>query len=207
MLKNKTSEILLDLNQNKADSDWVRIMSIPKTSSIPGKYFKEEFIIVLEGVLHLGNKNKQIILFFSEGDVINQQVSDLNITNKLELICDTDVKLAFVYREYFLNFATNKPSYLEWLLEMSLSNNLNLYNEIMKHDYSTEDRLMYSLRYLSKKLNISCEDGFCKLPPFINKVNLSKYSNLSRKYLDIMLDSLVQQNLIRIESKSIYVKV
>ncbi len=206
MEKNETAGIIKDLKRNQADSTWVRQMDLVKNTLISGKYFKNEFMIVMDGILHLENKNKQIILFFSKGDVINQLVSELSTNNNLQLVCDTDVTLTFVYREYFLNFATNKPSYLKWFLDMSLVNNMNLYDELIKYQYPSEERLLSSLKTLCEKLSISERNGYYQIPVFISKVTLSKYSNISRQQLDMLLATLIQKNVIKMEQRTLYFK-
>ncbi|WP_088809159.1 MULTISPECIES: Crp/Fnr family transcriptional regulator [Listeria] len=206
-MKNKeTVKVIKDLEKNQAEPTWVRRMDLIKSTMISGKYFKEEFMIVIDGTMHLESRNKQIILFFSDGDVINQQVSELSIHNDLQLVCDTDVKVVFVYREYFLNFATNKPTYLKWFLDISLLNNMNLYNELIKYQYSSEERLMCSLKMICEKLNIKIEKGYYQIPSFINKITLSKYSHISRQQLDILLAALIKKREIKMDNRTLYIR-
>ncbi len=207
MFADKTDEILKDLNTNKLDNSWINFEKLVKNSIIDGNRFLNEFIVVHDGIMHMENKNAQILHFFSKGDVINQQVSGLNLEKNLFLVCDTDVEMTFVNREYFLNFATNKPSYMEWLLEMTLLNNMNLYNELIKYDFSTEGRVVYTLQYLCEKLKTNQKNDYFIVPAFINKVKLAKYGNISRKQLDKILESLTKKELIRIEDKRFYVKI
>lgn len=205
LLNNQTKLILEDLETNKLDDAWMNSQKLAKNSIINDDRFKNEFIIIHDGVLHLQNANTQIIHFFSKGDVINQQVSNLNLIEKLYLVCDTEVELTFINREYFFNFAVNKPSYLEWLLEMTLMNNLNLYNELIKYEFSTENKIVHTLQHLCIKLNTECQNNYLVVPPFINKYKLAKYSNISRTQLDKTLVSLNRKEMIKIENKTFHV--
>ncbi|MBC8922223.1 Crp/Fnr family transcriptional regulator, partial [Escherichia coli] len=107
--------------------------------------------------------------------------------NELRLVCDTDVSLIFIDREYFLNYATNKPSYMEWLLEETLINNKNLYNELIKYDLSAEERIVYALQYLCDKLEIESENGYQQIPKYINKIKMAKYGKISTVKIALLM--------------------
>lgn len=207
VLTKQTQSIIDDLEINKLDSSWIVSQKLVKNSIINDDRFKNEFIIIYDGILHMQNADTQIIHFFSRGDVINQQVSSLNLEEKLFLVCDTDVELAFINREYFFNFAVNKPSYMEWLLEKTLMNNLNLYNELIKYEFSTENKVIHTLQHLCNKLGAQRKNNYFVLPSFINKFKLAKYCNISRTQLNKTLDSLIQKEVIQIENKIICVKI
>lgn len=135
--------MIRDLNKNKLEKNWIRCEKLSK--KIDTETFQDEFIIITKGILHVENKKFHILHFFSNGDIINHQVAIISGENELRLICDTEVSLIYIDREFFFNYATNKPSYMEWLLEATLVNNKNLYNELIKYDLSAEDRIVYNL--------------------------------------------------------------
>ncbi|EFS02247.1 nucleotide-binding domain-containing protein [Listeria seeligeri FSL S4-171] len=152
------------------------------------------------------NKKFQILHFFSNGDIINQQVASISGENELHLVCDTEVSLVFIDREYFLNYATNKPSYMEWLLEATLVNNKNLYNELIKYDLSAEERIVYALQYLCEKLEIESEDGYQQIPKYINKMKMAKYGKISRKLLNEKLLLLIDKEILKEKQGKFYIK-
>ncbi|MBC6178925.1 Crp/Fnr family transcriptional regulator [Listeria welshimeri] len=195
-----------ELNKYKLKDKWIRCEKLSKNKIIKGETFLDEFIIIANGILHVENKKFQILHFFSNGDIINQQVASISGENELHLVCDTEVSLVFIDREYFLNYATNKPSYMEWLLEATLVNNKNLYNELIKYDLSAEERIVYALQYLCEKLEIESEDGYQQIPKYINKMKMAKYGKISRKLLNEKLLLLIDKEVLKEKQGRFYIK-
>ncbi|HBM3991245.1 TPA: Crp/Fnr family transcriptional regulator, partial [Listeria innocua] len=107
---------------------------------------------------------------------------------------------------YFLNYATNKPSYMEWLLEETLINNKNLYNELIKYDLSAEERIVYALQYLCDKLEIESENGYQQIPKYINKIKMAKYGKISRKQLNEKIILLLGKKVLKEKKGRFYIK-
>lgn len=203
MFNENVKEMIRDLNKNKLEKNWIRFEKLPKNKKIDTETFQDEFIIITKGILHVENKKFHILHFFSNGDIINHQVAIISGENELRLICDTEVSLIYIDREFFLNYATNKPSYMEWLLEATLVNNKNLYNELIKYDLSAEDRIVYTLQYLCEKLEIESENGYQQIPKYINKIKMAKYGKISRKQLNKKISLLLNKKILK-ESKGTY---
>ncbi|MBC1342405.1 Crp/Fnr family transcriptional regulator [Listeria welshimeri] len=203
MFNENVKEMIRDLNKNKLEKNWIRCEKLSKNKKIDTETFQDEFIIITNGILHVENKKFHILHFFSNGDIINQQVAAISGENELSLICDTEVSLVYIDREFFLNYATNKPSYMEWLLEATLVNNKNLYNELIKYDLSAEDRIVYTLQYLCEKLEIESENGYQQIPKYINKIKMAKYGKISRKQLNEKIMLLLNKKILK-ENKGIY---
>ncbi|MBC1755317.1 Crp/Fnr family transcriptional regulator [Listeria seeligeri] len=206
MYNEKVKEMVQELNKYKLKDKWIRCEKLSKNKIIKGETFLDEFIIIANGILHVENKKFQILHFFSNGDIINQQVASICGENELHLVCDTEVSLVFIDREYFLNYATNKPSYMEWLLEATLVNNKNLYNELIKYDLSAEERIVYALQYLCEKLEIESEDGYQQIPKYINKMKMAKYGKISRKLLNEKLLLLIDKEVLKEKQGRFYIK-
>ncbi|WP_270996008.1 Crp/Fnr family transcriptional regulator [Listeria seeligeri] len=206
MYNEKVKEMVQELNKYKLKDKWIRCEKLSKNKIIKGETFLDEFIIIANGILHVENKKFQILHFFSNGDIINQQVASISGENELHLVCDTEVSLVFIDREYFLNYATNKPSYMEWLLEATLVNNKNLYNELIKYDLSAEERIVYALQYLCEKLEIENEDGYQQIPKYINKMKMAKYGKISRKLLNEKLLLLIDKEILKEKQGKFYIK-
>ncbi|MBC1470291.1 Crp/Fnr family transcriptional regulator [Listeria seeligeri] len=206
MYNEKVKEMVQELNKYKLKDKWIRCEKLSKNKIIKGETFLDEFIIIANGILHVENKKFQILHFFSNGDIINQQVASISGENELHLVCDTEVSLVFIDREYFLNYATNKPSYMEWLLEATLVNNKNLYNELIKYDLSAEERIVYALQYLCEKLEIESEDGYQQIPKYINKMKMAKYGKISRKLLNEKLLVLIDKEVLKEKQGRFYIK-
>ncbi|MBC6298112.1 Crp/Fnr family transcriptional regulator [Listeria sp. FSL L7-1517] len=206
MYNEKVKEMVQELDKYKLKDKWIRYVKLSKNKVIKGETFLDEFIIITNGILHVENKKFQILHFFSNGDIINQQVAAISGENELHLVCDTDVSLVFVDREYFLNYATNKPSYMEWLLEATLVNNKNLYNELIKYDLSAEERIVYALQYLCEKLEIESKDGYQEIPKYINKMKMAKYGKISRKLLNEKLLLLIEKEVLKEKQGRFYIK-
>lgn len=206
MYNEKVKGMVQELNKYKLKDKWIRCEKLSKNKNIKGETFLDEFIIIANGILHVENKKFQILHFFSNGDIINQQVASISGENELHLVCDTEVSLVFIDREYFLNYATNKPSYMEWLLEATLVNNKNLYNELIKYDLSAEERIVYALQYLCEKLEIESEDGYQQIPKYINKMKMAKYGKISRKLLNEKLLLLIDKEILKEKQGKFYIK-
>lgn len=206
MYNEKVKEMVQELDKYKLKDKWIRYVKLSKNKTIKGETFLDEFIIITNGILHVENKKFQILHFFSNGDIINQQVAAISGKNELHLVCDTDVSLVFVDREYFLNYAANKPSYMEWLLEATLVNNKNLYNELIKYDLSAEERIVYALQYLCEKLEIESKDGYQEIPKYINKMKMAKYGKISRKLLNEKLLLLIEKEVLKEKQGRLYIK-
>ncbi|MBC1484150.1 Crp/Fnr family transcriptional regulator [Listeria sp. FSL L7-1485] len=206
MYNEEVKEMVQELDKYKLKDKWIRYVKLSKNKIIKGETFLDEFIIITNGILHVENKKFQILHFFSNGDIINQQVAAISGENELHLVCDTDVSLVFVDREYFLNYATNKPSYMEWLLEATLVNNKNLYNELIKYDLSAEERIVYALQYLCEKLEIESIDGYQEIPKYINKMKMAKYGKISRKLLNEKLLLLIEKEVLKEKQGRFYIK-
>ncbi|EAC3621557.1 Crp/Fnr family transcriptional regulator [Listeria monocytogenes] len=206
MFNEKVKEMIRELDKYKLQDKWVRFEKLSKNKKINSETFQDEFIIITNGILHVENKKFQILHFFSNGDIINQQVAKISGENELRLVCDTDVSLIFIDREYFLNYATNKPSYMEWLLEETLINNKNLYNELIKYDLSAEERIVYALQYLCDKLEIESENGYQQIPKYINKIKMAKYGKISRKQLNEKIILLLDKEVLKEKKGRFYIK-
>ncbi|MBC1528679.1 Crp/Fnr family transcriptional regulator, partial [Listeria seeligeri] len=83
MSDKKVDEMIVDLNKYKLEDYWIRIEETSENEVINQYQFLYEFVFVKEGVLHVENKNHQILNFFSDGDVINQQIFGVTASKKL----------------------------------------------------------------------------------------------------------------------------
>ncbi|MBC1895114.1 Crp/Fnr family transcriptional regulator [Listeria seeligeri] len=206
MSDKKVDEMIVDLNKYKLEDYWIRIEETPENEVINQYQFLYEFVFVKEGVLHVENKNHQILNFFSGGDVINQQIFGVTASKKLNFICDEKTSLVYINREYFLNFATNNPAYMKWFLDATERNNKNLYNEIIKYDYPTKERIVHALQYLCNKLRMEKIEGFQRIPFYMDNEKIANYVGVSCKEFTKILPILISKQLLEKRNEGLYVK-
>lgn len=208
-MTNQTLAILEDLMQNTPNSTWITIEKVNQKSVIDNRKLYSDFLIILEGTLHLENRNSQILHFFTNSHIIYHSPFDLGIENQLKIIANTDMEVAFVNREFFLNFAANKPSYMEWLLTSVLRNSSGLCFELMKHDLPTEPRITYTLQSFCDTLDLASddEDEYVEIPSYLNKSKLANYGNVSRKNLNEKLDILEEKDRVKRTANKLYIRV
>ncbi|EUJ44758.1 hypothetical protein [Listeria riparia] len=208
-MTNQTLAILEDLMQNTPNSTWITIEKVNQKSVIDNRKLYSDFLIILEGTLHLENRNSQILHFFTNSHIIYHSPFNLGIENQLKIIANTDMEVAFVNREFFLNFAANKPSYMEWLLASVLRNSSGLCFELMKHDLPTEPRITYTLQSFCDTLDLASddEDEYVEIPSYLNKSKLANYGNVSRKNLNEKLDILEEKDRVKRTANKLYIRV
>ncbi|EEP7574803.1 Crp/Fnr family transcriptional regulator, partial [Listeria monocytogenes] len=78
MFNEKVKEMIRELDKYKLQDKWVRFEKFSKNKKIDSETFQDEFIIITNGILHVENKIFQILHFFSNGDIINQQVAKIS---------------------------------------------------------------------------------------------------------------------------------
>ncbi|MBC6296143.1 Crp/Fnr family transcriptional regulator [Listeria sp. FSL L7-1517] len=199
--------ILEDLESNKADNDWVTYDTLSEGTTLENSHLLKHFLILEKGILHLENQNSQILQFFTAGDIVFLSPFDLNVDMQLKLVCDENAKIVFVDREYFLNFAANKVSYMEWLLKSVLSNTSALCFELMKHDLPADERIVYTLQRVCEKTKPEeTTKDYYEVPTFLNKTKMAQYGSMSRKNLYNKLETLEEKNLVKRKNEKVFVK-
>ncbi|MBC1756438.1 Crp/Fnr family transcriptional regulator [Listeria seeligeri] len=197
--------ILEDLERNKADNDWVTDETLLAGQTLENRHLLKHFLILEKGTLHLENQNSQILQFFTTGDIVFLSPYDMNVDTQLKLVCDQTAKIVFVDREYFLNFAANKASYMEWLLTSVLSNTSALCFELMKHDLPADERIVYTLQRLCKKTQPVAKEEYYEVPNFLNKTKMAQYGAMSRKNLYNKLEVLEESEQVKQKNEKVFV--
>ncbi|PZF88765.1 Crp/Fnr family transcriptional regulator [Listeria ivanovii] len=199
--------ILEDLEVSKADKDWVTYDTLSEGQTLENRHLLKHFLILEKGTLHLENQNTQILQFFTSGDIVFLSPFDMNVDMQLKLVCDQTAKIVFVDREYFLNFAANKASYMEWLLTSVLSNSAALCFELMKHDLPADERIVYTLQRLCKKTKTEEEAtrDYYEVPNFLNKTKMAQYGAMSRKNLYNKLEILEETDQVKQKKEKVFV--
>ncbi len=194
-----------ELNQNKVYPSHVTFETVQRNQTLDIQKMDTHILIVLEGSFHLENKTFQILQFFVPGNAIHQSPYKMNVHDKLRLISDGETQIAFVHREFFLNFASNKIEYMEWLLNAVSENSSAFCFELMKFDLPTDKRIIYTLQTFCQKVEAPEINGYFEIPSFITKTMLSKYGGVSRKTLDKILANLHLQGLLKEQDGFTYV--
>ncbi|MBC2071099.1 Crp/Fnr family transcriptional regulator [Listeria seeligeri] len=197
--------ILEDLKRNKADNDWVTDDTLLAGQTLENRHLLKHFLILEKGTLHLENQNSQILQFFTTGDIVFLSPYDMNVDTQLKLVCDQTAKIVFVDREYFLNFAANKASYMEWLLTSVLSNTSALCFELMKHDLPADERIVYTLQRLCQKTQPVAKEEYYEVPNFLNKTKMAQYGAMSRKNLYNKLEVLEENEQVKQKNEKVFV--
>lgn len=195
-----------ELNQNKVYPSYVIFETIQSNQKLDLRKLDSHLLIVLEGSFHLENKNSQILQFFVPGNTIHQSLSALDIEDRLKVVSDCESKIALIHREFFLNFASNKIEYMEWLLAAVTENSSAFSFELMKYDLPAEQRIIYTLQTFCKKAHTPDTNGYYELPAFITKTMLSRYGGISRKTLDGILINLEEKKLLIKQDDTFFVK-
>ncbi|MBF2346229.1 Crp/Fnr family transcriptional regulator [Listeria seeligeri] len=197
--------ILEDLERNKADNDRVTDDTLLAGQTLENRHLLKHFLILEKGTLHLENQNSQILQFFTTGDIVFLSPYDMNVDTQLKLVCDQTAKIIFVDREYFLNFAANKASYMEWLLTSVLSNTSALCFELMKHDLPADERIVYTLQRLCQKTQPVAKEEYYEVPNFLNKTKMAQYGAMSRKNLYNKLEVLEENEQVKQKNEKVFV--
>lgn len=198
--------MLQELNENKVYPSYVVFETMGKNQKLDVQKLNTHLLIVLEGSLHLENKNSQILQFFVPGNTIHQSPFVMNAQDSLKVMSDCESEIVLVHREFFLNFASNKIEYMEWLLEAVTENSSAFCFELMKFNLLPEKRIIYTLQTFCKKIHAREDSGYFKLPDFITKTMLSRYGGVSRKTLDKILVDLAEQRLLIKQDDTFFVK-
>lgn len=200
------SPLIEELEEQTPNKGWIIQENLKVGEAFKIKKLEPHFILILDGVLRMENENKQILHFFAKDNVIYQSPFDLRVDDKLILVAETKAKLVLLHREFFLNYASNKPHYFEKLMRAIMENSANFMFELMKNDISAENRLAYSFQNLCQSLNLPVEDGFSRIPSFITKQKMAQYSNLSRKSIYSYLDKLIQKDFLKVEDDDLWIR-
>ncbi|EUJ52454.1 hypothetical protein [Listeria fleischmannii] len=102
----------------KLNSDWLQKKRFSKKEIISEKLLGENILFVNEGVMHLEVKAEgyfNIFTFIQSGDII-YPLDSLKGQNS-RIVVDYPTEVVSINLEYFLNFATMQPKYMEWLSE------------------------------------------------------------------------------------------
>lgn len=195
-----------ELETNSPEASWVIREILPEAKPFEIQKLEPHFILILEGVLRLENQNKQILHYFAPDSVLYQSPYELRVQDKLMLVAEADAKIVLLHREFFLNYAANKPHYYEKLMRATMANAASFMFELMRNDITGEDKLMYSFQQLIHSLNLESRGEFYELPHFINLQSLSRYSHVSRKSMYTYLEKLERRGLIKRQRSILSVK-
>lgn len=200
------SPLVKELEHHSPEAMWVIRESLLRAESFEIQKLEPHFILVLDGVLRLENENKQILHYFSTDSVFYQSPYELRVQDKLTLVAETEAQLVLLHREFFLNYAANKPRYYEKLMRAIMANAASFMFELMRNDVKGEAKLMYSFQQLVQSLNLESREGFYTFPSFITVQSLAQYSHLSRKSMYAYLEKLEARGLVQRSNHLLRVK-
>lgn len=195
-----------ELEKNTPEKIWVVREELLPAETFEIQKVESHFILVLEGILRLENENKQILHYFASDSVLYQSPYELRVQETPRLVAETEAKIVLLHREFFLNYAANKPRYYEKLMRAIMTNAASFMFELMRNDVVGEDKVMYSFQQLIQSLSLESQEGFYELPPFIHVQSLSRYTHVSRKSIYAYLEKLEERNLIKRQDNLLFIK-
>lgn len=163
----------------KLNSDWLQKKRFSKKEIISEKLLGENILFVTEGVMHLEVKAEgyfNIFTFIQSGDII-YPLDSLKGQNS-RIVVDYPTEVVSINLEYFLNFATMQPKYMEWLSEKIRQNLKNSFYEITKS--KNGPMLFENLMHVQKILDREAKGTKDNVYQLFTKTKLATYCQISR---------------------------
>ncbi|MBA3925597.1 Crp/Fnr family transcriptional regulator [Listeria rustica] len=194
-----------DLNKNKVSAKAVQEIQLEKNEILDLNQVKESMFVILSGVIQTECDNGNIVDFSSEGELLFAE--PIQNDKQEEWIPSyktiTKSRLVKIDKEYFLNFASIKPSYMELILKMTTIKLMYVFNDSRKYNLTVEERFDFSLAELGQCLGVKEDEDRYVLPTYINKHKIASFSKTSRKYTAQRLSVLESEGNINVEKNKI----
>ncbi|MBC1521485.1 Crp/Fnr family transcriptional regulator [Listeria aquatica] len=190
-------DMLSQLNQHKLKENWVQRDFFIKKENIPTLQLLDNILFIQDGILHLEIEIKgtfHILTFFQSEEVIYPNYFNLEHIN-WRIVADTPVEIIFFNQEYFLNYGTIEPKYMEWLLEKLSKNFHKISYEMTK--LNNKRGIMTNIEHLHQILKK--EDQLLpkkKIFSLFSKQMLTSYCQVSRSTFNNEFKSLKNSGLL-----------
>ncbi|MBC1794194.1 Crp/Fnr family transcriptional regulator [Listeria booriae] len=203
----KIMNMVQDLEMNKLSSNDVKEFKLLRNERLDKELIKKNLFIIMTGVIQTECGNGNITDFIREGEVLFVQPirNDKQQEWLPEYKAITSCKIIQVSKEFFLNFSSIKPSYMELILQMTANKLMYVMNDSRKYDLSVEERFDFSLAELGHCLGEQVEDNSFILPRYINKNKIASFSKTSRKYTSQRLQLLENNGNINADGNNILI--
>lgn len=173
---------------------------------------EEKIILILDGVLHLGNdsRGEQLILTYLKGCyLLDLDALFEGMSREIYLISDTEVQVIEMERDIFLKHTQMKPSYMEQILISHAKVLSKIYTESSKNYKKTSSRVRDSFENLYNEgmlMKSDTESSWYEFPRFLTKKNIANYSQISRKTLDMEIYKLEKKGILGFSNNKMLIK-
>ncbi|MBC6297966.1 hypothetical protein HCJ45_12690 [Listeria sp. FSL L7-1517] len=182
-------KMLRQLNLFKLKNSWMQYLDVKKGSKISKDFLQKNIAIVEKGILHSEVKINEKYQFFTviQSDDIIYPSSMKNESNSWRVVADTSAKIILINKEYFLNYATVEPKYMEWLVNKTNEIFHKASFEVIKH--TQEWGVKTTIEHIHEVME---KEGMDKnqLARCFSKQNLISYAQVSRYIFDNEWDKL-----------------
>lgn len=182
-------EMLRQLNLFKLKNSWMQYLDVKKGSKISKDFLQKNIAIVEKGILHSEVKINEKYQFFTviQSDDIIYPPSMKRESKSWRVVADTSAKIILINKEYFLNYATVEPKYMEWLVNKTNEIFHKASFEVIKH--TQEEGVKTTIEYIHEVMK---KEGMDKnqLSRCFSKQNLISYAQVSRYMFDNEWDKL-----------------
>lgn len=189
-------EMLDQLNSHKLKESWIQRLSFTEKENISIQQLSDNILFIQDGILHLEIEIKgifHIFTFFQSQEIIYPNYFNSKQTN-WRIVADTPVKVFSLNQDYFLNYATLEPKYMEWLLE-KLNQNLHKVSYEMTKS-NNKQGIVPNIEYLYQILRKETHKPKKKLFNLFSKQMLTSYCQVSRSTFNNEFKSLRKSGLL-----------
>ncbi|MBC1483163.1 hypothetical protein HCJ52_12880 [Listeria sp. FSL L7-1485] len=182
-------EMLRQLNLFKLKNGWVQCLDVKKGRKISKDFLQKNIVIVEKGILHSEvkiNEKYQFFIVIQSDDIIYPPAMKSE-SNSWRVVADTSAKVILINKEYFLNYATVEPKYMEWLLTKMNEVFHKTSFEVTK--FTQEWGVKTTIEHIYEVME---KEGMDKnqLSRCFSKQNLISYAQVSRYIFDNEWDKL-----------------
>lgn len=180
-----------ELYQNTPIAKLVRNIDYAEKQVLPTKLLANNIIFVKKGILHTEvkvNNEFCIFNFIQSGEILYP--NHLDKIEDRQVVVDCDTSLIIMNYEFFLNYATMKPSYMKWLIEKTNDQLQKVLYESTKQ--KDQDAIMMNLEYIHNILEQEGHDSEKELFDVFTKRKLASYCGVSRSTFHNKLKNLAE---------------
>lgn len=172
-------KMLEKLNLFKLENNWVQRVKLKKGEFLSKEDVLKNIIWVEKGILHSELKIKekfQVFTLIKSNEIIYPSSVEYE-KNNWRIVADIPSKIILINKEYFLNYATVEPVYMEWLLDKANDNFHKASNELTKYARGLEvQETIEQILEIMEKEGVSKEE----LLHYFSKKKLASYTQVTR---------------------------
>ncbi|MBC2002169.1 Crp/Fnr family transcriptional regulator [Listeria booriae] len=189
-------EMVTTLNQQKLKENWVQKLTLTEKKIMPASLLRDNILFIQKGMLHIEievDKTSHIFAFLQSDDIVYPSYFN-DSSRQMRVVIDSYTEVIAFNQEFFLNYATMKPIYMEWLSD-KLDKNLSkfLYESTKPR---RQDNILTNLEYVNKVIQDELQQPNIEIFDLFSKRKLASYCHLSRSTFNSEIKNLQENNLI-----------